>query len=157
MSSHLVKYALIFYSDIYSETIILCSESPRKRIPRTVWWIQWSNLILLACTTSLLPAQEQGHHVASSGDSIHVDSVLSLTPYDLLWSHHCKVPTVKNPSSKGAELTNLGATGSSSPKMKNKQVPRHLSRKDILFFWLTDGKIKPQKPESKERYFTELD
>ena len=49
-----------------------------------------------------------GYRVAYSGDSIHVDSVLSLTPYDLLWSHHSKVPSVRNPPSKGAELTDLG-------------------------------------------------
>lgn len=39
---------------------------------------------MLACTTGLPPAQRQGHRVVYSGDSIHVESVLSLTPYDLL-------------------------------------------------------------------------
>lgn len=154
---HLGKYTLIFCSNIYCETIILCSESPRKRMPNTVWWIQWSDLIMLACRTGFLPAWEQGHQ------GLHLYTFCAESPslYGIFWSHHSKVPRVRNPCSKGAGQTNLGSTGSSSPRRwKTSRSPGIYSGSTFSFFgggWFTDGKIKPQRSWSKERYFTELD
>lgn len=101
---------LVVFIIIHSETILLCSESPRKRIPRIVWLTQWSNFITWAAKQTFYLHNDKATTLHIPGTHSRRFYVGSCSPYGMSWnctvcgpahhafllqSHHSKVPSVR--------------------------------------------------------------